>query len=308
MKLFSIKEDKLSGLTSNPFKLEKDIQSLVESNIEVLFNLQFVSTEFPMKNFRIDTLCFDKESKSFVVVEYKKERNFSVIDQGYTYMSLLLNNKSDFILEYNESCGGTLKRDDVDWSQSRVIFISPNYTEYQKQSVNFRDVPFELWEIKRYENNMLGMVQHKNNSVESITKISNNPENIVSKVSKEVKIYNEDYHLKSSKKRPEWVNEYYLKLKERIMSLGDVEINYKSQYVSFRRKSPFVDIIIYNMGLYTVINMKEGTLNDPNNISKSYEGKGHWGNGDYFVLVDQKTDLDYVMFLINQSYNNKVNG
>ncbi|HEY6914030.1 MAG TPA: hypothetical protein VI413_05080, partial [Paludibacter sp.] len=100
-------------------------------------------------------------------------------------MSLMLNNKADFILEYNEHSGVQLKKDDVDWSQSKVFFISLGFTDYQKHSINFKDVPFELWEIKRYENNLLGMIQHKNNSDESITIISDNPENIVSKVSKE---------------------------------------------------------------------------------------------------------------------------
>ena len=308
MKLYSIQDKtKLNSVSNYKFDLEKDIQILVENNLEVLFNLKFVRTEFSIKNFRFDTLCFDKENKSFVVIEYKKEKNFSVIDQGYTYMSLLLNNKSDFILEYNESCGGSLKREDVDWSQSRVIFVSPNYTEYQKQSVNFRDVPFELWEIKRYENNMLGMIQHKNDSNESITKVSNNPENIVSKVSNEVKIYNEDYHLNASKKRPDWIIESYSKLKERIMSLGDVELKITGQYLSFRSKTPFVDFVIYDKGLYTIINMKQGTLNDPNKITKCYEGKKHWGNGDYYLTIYPNTDLDYLMFLINQSYQNKVN-
>jgi predicted transport protein len=305
MKLFSKKDDKLSSLTSKPFKLEKEIQTLVENNLELLFNLQFVRTEFSIKKFRFDTLCYDKESKSFVVIEYKFGRNSSVIDQGYTYMSILLNNKSDFILEYNESCGGTLKRNDVDWSQSRVIFISTNYTEYQKHSVNFKDVPFELWEIKQYENNMLGMVQHKNDSEENISKISTSTNNIVSKVSKEVKVYDEKFHL-YSKTKPEWVVNQYYKLKDRILNLGDdIEIKPTGQYMSFRRKSPFVDIIIYRKGLYIVINMKDGTLNDSNNITKTYDGKGHWGNGDYYVLIEKNTDLDYVMFLINQSYKSK---
>jgi hypothetical protein len=75
--------------------------------------------------------------------------NFSVIDQGYAYLSLMLNNKADFILEYNENCKDTLKRDDLDWSQSRVIFISPVFNNYQKESINFKDLPFELWEVKR---------------------------------------------------------------------------------------------------------------------------------------------------------------
>lgn len=301
MKLFKHNKDTLLSLSSKPFKLEKEIQSLVENNLEVLFNLQFVRTEFSMKNFRFDTLCFDRENKSFVVIEYKLGRNFSVIDQGYTYMSILINNKSDFILEYNESCGSTLKRNDVDWSQSRVIFVSTNYTEYQKHSVNFKDVPFELWEIKQYDNNLFGMVEHKNNSEESITEISNNPENIVSKVSKEVKVYDENFHLNSNS-TPDWVVDIYKKIKNRILDLGDVNIKYTGHYISFRKKNPFVDIVVYKKGLYTIINMKEGTLNDPNSITLNYNGKSHWGNGDYYVLIDKKTDLDYVMFLINQSY------
>ena len=37
----------------------------------------------------------------------------------------MLNNKSDFILEYIESRDKSLKKENVDWSQSRVIFVSP---------------------------------------------------------------------------------------------------------------------------------------------------------------------------------------
>ena len=199
MKLYSINKTKLKSISSNKFKLERDIQNLIENNIDELFNLQFVKSELTVKNFRIDTLGYDKENKSFVIIEYKKERNFSIIDQGYTYMSLMLNNKSDFILEYNENCGGKLKRDDVDWTQSKVIFISPNFTDYQKHSINFRDVPFELWEIIKYENDLLGIVQHKTTSNESISSISDDKSNVVNEVSKEIKVYDEEYHLSQSR-------------------------------------------------------------------------------------------------------------
>ena len=40
-----------------------------------------VKSEFAIKNFRIDTLAFDSKSKSFVIIEYKKDKNFSIIDQ-----------------------------------------------------------------------------------------------------------------------------------------------------------------------------------------------------------------------------------
>jgi predicted transport protein len=307
MKLYNINNDILKSISSSDFKLEKDIQNLVEKNLEELFHLQFVKSELSIKNFRIDTLGFSKENKSFVVIEYKKERNFSVIDQGYTYMSLMLNNKSDFILEYNENCNGILKRDDVDWTQSKVIFISPQFTEYQKHSVNFKDVPFELWEIKRYEKDLLGLLQHKTTSNESISTISPDDGNVINQVSKEIKVYTEEYHLNRSKSRPEWVNELYTSLKDRIMSLGDVEILYRGNYISFRRKRPFVDVIFWNKGIVLIINLKKGKINDTNNIAKDISEVGHWGSGDYQVVLDNKTDIDYVMFLINQSYKNQEN-
>ncbi len=304
MKLYTITNDKLKSISPDNFKLEKEIQTLVEGNLEELFNLQFVKSELTIKNFRVDTLGFDKENKSFVVIEYKRDKNYSVIDQGYTYMSLMLNNKSDFILEYNENCDGTLKREDVDWTQSKVIFISPQFTEYQKHSVNFKDVPFELWEIKRYENNLLGLVQHKTTSDESISTVSTGETSMVNQVSKQIKVYSEETLINQSKSRPEWVKELYYTFKEKILNLGEVDIKPNGNYISFRKKSPFVDIVFYNQGLYTILNLKEGTLKDPNNLMKTFGGKGHWGNGDYYTTIDSNTDLDYMMFLIKQSYQN----
>jgi hypothetical protein len=140
---------------------------LVEENVTELFGLQFVSSEFSVSDFRLDSLCFDEENNSFVVIEYKRGSNYSVIDQGYSYLSVMLNNKADFILEYNERMSAQLKRSDINWSGSRVIFISPAFNQYQKNSVNFKDVPFELWEIKRFQGNLLTFEQHKPSSKES---------------------------------------------------------------------------------------------------------------------------------------------
>ena len=150
MPLYSMKADKLELIKEKHFKLEKDIQVLCEKNLDLIFGLCFVKSEFQVGQFRIDTLAFDRQAKAFVIIEYKKNRNYSVIDQGYSYLSNMLNNKADFILEYNESCHsiGNLKREEVDWSQSRVIFVSPSFTNYQREAINFKDLPIELWEVK----------------------------------------------------------------------------------------------------------------------------------------------------------------
>ena len=114
MDLYNLKNKKLNQIDQKPFNLEKDIQSVVEQNTQELFNIDFVTSEFSLGDFRIDSLCYDDENKSFVIIEYKKGKSYSVIDQGYSYLSLMLNNKSDFILEYNENKKNSLKRGDVD--------------------------------------------------------------------------------------------------------------------------------------------------------------------------------------------------
>ena len=145
MPVFNLKTDGLGQVKEMPFKLEREIQNLVEKNLGMLLGLEFVKSEFTIsgtvQQLRIDTLAFDLKNKAFVIIEYKQDKSFSVVDQGYAYLSVMLNNKADFILEYNESCGKVLKKADVDWSQSRAIFISQAFTPYQKEAINFKDLP-----------------------------------------------------------------------------------------------------------------------------------------------------------------------
>ena len=117
--------NKLKSIERSPFQKEIEIQNLVEKNVETLFGIELVSSEFKIGEFRIDTLCFDEETNSFVIIEYKKGSSYSVIDQGYSYLSKMLNNKDSFILEYCKKKKVPVDVN-IDWSQSRIIFISPD--------------------------------------------------------------------------------------------------------------------------------------------------------------------------------------
>jgi predicted transport protein len=309
MKLYGIDGNLLKPISTNPFQLEKDIQKLIESNVQELFDLEFVRSELTIQNFRLDTLCFNKMSNSFVIIEYKKGTNYSVIDQGYTYLSTLLNNKSDFILEYNETLGGSLKRDDIDWSQSRVIFISPKFSEYQKTSINFKNLPFELWEVTRFKNNLLGLTKIDTNSDVDITSTvdKDNSKSIVKVVSKEIITYDENYHFNKNKTRPQQIIDLYYEFKERVLSLGDnIEMNIGKIWMGFKQNRIFCDVVIYNEGVVVYINMKKGELNDYLKKCQDVSDKGHWGNGDFKIVIKSVDDIDYVMSLVKQSYMKQI--
>ena len=88
MALYNLKDQKLDFIKEVSFKLEKDIQNICEQNMLELLNCKFISSEFSIENFRLDSLAFDENTSSFVILEYKRDKNFSVIDQGYAYLSL----------------------------------------------------------------------------------------------------------------------------------------------------------------------------------------------------------------------------
>jgi len=289
---------KLEYIKEKPFRLEKEIQELTEKNLKTIFGLEFVKSEFALNNFRIDTLAFDREANAFVIIEYKRDKNFSVIDQGYAYLSLMLNNKADFILEFNENLDKTLKRNDVDWSQSRVLFISPSFTNYQKEAINFKDLPIELWEVKRYENGTVLFNQiQKTGAQESIKTISKSNKNVEA-VTREIKVYTEEEHLANV---TEEIKELYKKLKAAILSLDDLEVKPKKVYIAFVSGRNVVDILPQKRSLKIWLNMSKGELDDPKGIAKDVSTTGHWGNGDYEIKIQNDDDLEYILSLIKQS-------
>ncbi|WP_369682477.1 hypothetical protein [Chryseobacterium koreense] len=155
MQLFKNSQQTLSTLKEIPFKLEKDLQKIFESNLTILTQLILVKSEFTIKNYRLDTVAFDEEAKAFVIIEYKKNNSNSVVDQGIAYLNLMLDYSAEFIVEYNERFNKSLLRSEVDWSQTKVIFISTGFNENQKQATNFKDLAIELWEVKQFEGDVL---------------------------------------------------------------------------------------------------------------------------------------------------------
>lgn len=298
--LFLNTKNHLSYLKEQPFKLEREIQTLFEQNLSQVMGLELVKSEFSIQNQRIDTLAFDPESQAFVIIEYKRSHNYSVFDQGIAYLNTLLKYKADFVLEYNETLRKNLRKDNVDWSQSKVIFVSPTFNQMQKQAVDFKDLNIELWEIKRFEKDIIlinGIT--KSNSAPSV-KLSSLKNTELDKISKELKSYTEEEHLQG---KSEEIVELYHEFKQALIHLfPDFNIAPQKLYVSFKNnKRNVVDICIQKKSLKIFLNMKKGNLDDPKLIFRDISNIGHWGNGDYETIVKNSKHLEYIISLIKQA-------
>lgn len=300
MKIFTSKKGQLSQLKQQKFKLEKDIQRLFEENLTLLSGYIFIRSEFSIKNSRIDTLAFDPEAQAFVIIEYKRQQNSSVVDQGISYLNLMLEYKADFIVEYNEKQKFPLKRNDVDWSQSKVIFVSPAFNDFQIQATNFKDLPIELWEVNRFDNDIitLNIIINKSKSAPNIKAVSNEKREEFS-ILKEIKVYQESDHLSD---KSDFIQELYEDFKQGILNLDpDIEINTRKLYIAFKKDRNIADIRIQQKNLKIWINLPYGELDDPKNLAKNVSNTGHWGNGDYEIAVESTQYLEYVMSLIKQA-------
>ncbi|KIO45695.1 hypothetical protein BA92_04335 [Sanguibacteroides justesenii] len=290
----------LEPLKETPFKKERELQNIFEANLPQIMGLMLVKSEFVIKNKRVDTLAFDQESKAFVIIEYKRDRNSSVVDQGFTYLSLMLQNKADFILEFNEqNPNKTLSRNDVDWSQSRVVFVSSDFTDNQIEATNFKDIAIELYEVKRYGDHLLIIPIKKSKAAESIKPITQRNKEYKSVVD-EIKVYTEENLLSN---KSEEVIALYEKYRSAIINLtDDIEVKPKKWYIAFKKdRRNICDIEIQKVGLKIAINVKKGTLDDPKKITRDISGLGHLGNGDYELKVSDDKNLEYTMSLIKQA-------
>jgi uncharacterized protein with ParB-like and HNH nuclease domain/predicted transport protein len=94
----------------------------------------------------------------------------------------------------------------------------------------------------------------------------------------------------------------YKALEKRILNLdSSVRVEFKKLYIAFKASTNFVDIVPQKRRLRLSLNADFDEIKDPDNLCKDVSGLGRWGNGDVEVGVDNQTNLDAVMTLIQQA-------
>ena len=297
MAILKIQNQKLTPVKEKEWPSEKHVQELTEKNLEAVFpDLQFVATEFPVQSFRIDTLAFDKETQSFVIIEYKRGRSLSVIDQGYSYLSLMLRRKANFVLEYNRKTKNDFGIDNVDWKQSRILFLAPSFTTYQKNAINFRDLPIELWEVELYDNStILYREIPSSGDSESITVLTGNE--TIEEVNREVKSYNVEDH---TNKTTEEIRNLFLDFRERVLELNGTEEKAKKIYISYRVGVIFAYVYLQKNAIKIQTPVPRSELNDPREISRDLSPNFYPCRTE--IPLDKSADLLYVLDLVEQCH------
>lgn len=101
--------------------------------------------------------------------------------------------------------------------------------------------------------------------------------------------------------------ELYRQLEKRILNLdATVRVEFKKLYIAFKAQTNFVDIVPQKKRLRLSLNTQFDKIKDPKGYCKDVSGLGRWGNGDVEVGLENLSQLDYVMDLIEQAFEEQV--
>ena len=258
------------------FKNEYILHKLTERNLEELFDLVFVASEIQLNKLRIDTLAFDEEAKSFVVIEYKNELNYNVINQAQEYCDLIKNNPEYYANCLDDVC-------DIDFENTRVIIIGPEFT--QDQIINSGD--FEIWKISLYDD---GKVIYENMETHETRDFMTVPEDLEIT---EKQILNDN-----PKQR-----DVYLDFKKRVNQFDDITLIYLVNAVSFRVNNKIA--CIFSFGSSAKIYYHTDDLKDIENKTRDISKISTGAMANYELTLNSKEDIDYAIDLFKQVYLQK---
>lgn len=294
MPLYELKGEILTTIPIEDFKLERDLQRLIETNLEETFGCRFVASEFStgaVHAGRIDTLALS-ENNNPVIIEYKKTRDGELLNQGLYYLSWLKDHRGDFELAVQKALPGEA----VDWSQIRVICIAPGYTKFALHAAQQSSSELEIWKYKKFSSGHLEL--ELLNKSAGTTKSSAHT-SIHSGGKTEVHEYSLESHF--NKPAPEildifnYLRDYILNLDESITEIP------KKFYVAYKLSKNLVCIEVQKNACLVFMNQQNPNKYE-NEFVRDVTHIGHYGTGNTQVRVSSKAQLEYAFKLINESY------
>jgi predicted transport protein len=296
MPVFHISNGKLKQLNVIPQSKERHLQKLIEENLLEILDLHFLATEYTTTSGgRIDTLAIATDGAP-VIIEYKRNRNDNVITQALFYLRWLKTQKAEFF-EMLVSKKGLDEKIRVNWKNPQVICIAESYSKYDIDALEEISANLELYRYKYYENNIFALENVKGEEerpryIEQIIldKQISKSRTSVNSIELETFLNGKQSNLK----------DIFLIIRDRIFEMDDT-INEKinNKYVGFRVSKMFAEVHIQKSKV--LLYLRPIVYDDPKEKLYKVPDSYNWVL-DRRVYIDNESDIDYVMGLVEQSY------
>lgn len=308
MPLFEISGNRLSSVEQTNFSVEKELQSLMEKNLETIFNCRFIASEFPtgsVHSGRIDTLALSEDLNP-VIIEYKKVESSELINQSLYYLSWINDHRGDYEIAAQKALGNDIE---IDWSDVRVICIAPNYKKYDLHAVQVMGANIELWTYRLFKNGSVYFeeVLQKSYSVASATKVTTGGKNPVmveagrkAAITRATGTYTYDQHLEN---KPDKIKELALLIQEHMMGIDpSIEEVPKKYYVAYRISQNIVCAEIQRQKILLFLKVNPEEFDELPEIARDVREIGHYGTGDLEMTIKSEEDFEIAKPYIEKAY------
>jgi len=308
MPLFEISDSRLIPVEQANFTAEKELQALVEKNLQAVFNCRFVASEYStgaLHAGRIDSLALSEDSNP-VIIEYKKVESSELINQSLFYLHWIQDHKGDFEIAVQRTLGNDIE---VDWSDIRVICIAPNYKKYDLHAVQVMGANIELWRYRFFRNRSLYLEE-----VFQATRIpahSNGKNPIMVEAGKKAAqvrataTYTFDEHLEG---KPDQIQSLIYAAREYMLGLDPaIEEVPKKNYVAYKISQNIVCMEAQMKNIKLFVKLKASDVRSPPSSYRDVTNVGHFGTGDSEFSISNEAEFEVVKPFIDLAYN-KVGG
>lgn len=293
MPIFKLNNNKLNKLSAIAISKEKELQQLVEANLEEVLDMHFLETEYTTTfGGRIDTLAIDSNGAP-VIIEYKRNKNDNVINQALSYLKWLQAQKQEFLemLIFRKLGAEKAGNIAIDWKNPRVVCIAESYSKFDIDTVEVIPMRIELFKYRFYDSGIFSL-----EPVGTSEQAAKSDKPTISKTTEVIDSSVDSLLAKANKNIIELFNE----LRERVLGIDENIIEKATAlYVGYRVTKNLAEVYIGKNQLKILLRPVE--YDDPENkVEKISEGY-NW-TLDRRVYVKNEHDLDYVLKLIETSY------
>ncbi|MGW1149012.1 DUF5655 domain-containing protein [Streptomyces sp. NPDC002454] len=130
LKAFRVDGGRAVEMAGSSVALERELQSLVEGNMEAMLGIRFLASEYETGRHRgrIDSLGLD-ETGAPVIVEYRRTRDKEVVTQALSYLAWMNDSHAEFEGLVRDRLGAEAAGS-VDWSRPRIVCVAGDFTPH----------------------------------------------------------------------------------------------------------------------------------------------------------------------------------
>jgi len=311
MPLFHIGGEALNSVEQTNFPTEKALQTLIERNLQIVFNCRLVASEFPtgaQHAGRIDTLALSEDNNP-VIAEYKKLQSSELINQSLYYLHWIGDHRGDFELAARKALGNKVE---VDWSAVRVICIAPNFTKYDVHAVQVMGANIELWQYRLFKNSTLYLEEIFGKTVAAPTETqaaNKNPVMVAAgkkaAITRATGTYTVEQHLQG---RPKELQELAVAVQEYILSLDpSIQEVPKKFYIAYKISQNIACVVVLKKTVVIYLKLDPSAIKDMPAIGRDVRKIGHFGTGDFELELKSTQDFEVAKPFIEEAYR-KVGG